>query len=66
MTPCWWILWKVNIARSRTRYNRGVLPLPPSPSQAFVNELVTVGEFKWLAEWDNSTDKKGLLAKVPH
>ncbi|CAN0326469.1 unnamed protein product [Ectocarpus sp. 6 AP-2014] len=32
--------------------------------QAFVNELVTVGEFKWLAEWDNSTDKKGLLAKV--
>ncbi|CAN0224047.1 unnamed protein product [Ectocarpus sp. 6 AP-2014] len=32
--------------------------------QAFVKELVTVGELKWLAELENSADKKVFLAKV--
>ncbi|CAM9747614.1 unnamed protein product [Pylaiella littoralis] len=32
--------------------------------QAFVDELVNIGELKWLKEWNDSTDKKGLLAKV--
>lgn len=40
-------------------------PLPPFPfAQAFVEELINIGELKWLQEWSYSTDKKGLLTKV--
>lgn len=40
-------------------------PIPPPPhAQAFVDELVNIGELKWLVEWNDATDKKGLLTKV--
>lgn len=39
---------------------------PPCPiTQAFVGEVVNVGELRWLEEWKNSKDKKALLTTVP-
>ncbi|CAM9747685.1 unnamed protein product [Pylaiella littoralis] len=32
--------------------------------QAFVDEVVNIGELRWLEEWKDSKDKLGLLAKV--
>eukprot|EP00752_Nemacystus_decipiens_P003497 g3229.t1 len=32
--------------------------------QAFVDEVVNVGELRWLEEWRDSKDKKALLTKV--
>lgn len=34
------------------------------PCKAFVDEVVNVGELRWLEEWKGSKDKKALLAKV--
>lgn len=38
--------------------------IPATPSQAFVDEVVNIGELRWLEEWKDSKDKLGLLAKV--
>ena len=44
--------------------------IPASPplfllnTQAFVDEVVNVGELRWLEEWKDSKDRKALLAKV--
>lgn len=32
--------------------------------QAFVDEMVDIAQFKWLAEFNTSKDKRGLIAKV--
>lgn len=41
------------------------LPFPCFNPQAFVDEVVNVGELRWLEEWKESRDKKALLTKVP-
>lgn len=37
---------------------------PPAGAQGFVDEMVEIGQVKWLKDFYTSKDKKGIITKV--